>query len=95
MVKQLYMAPTHHVFASHQPSLEAQGSSFASSIAGQHGGKAVRDGLVTAIKVPVNCTGTIKDPLSRIPEDISRADEVQMCVKVASAFCNRSFSGCK
>lgn len=64
-------------------------------IAGQHGGKAVRDGLVTALKVPVNCTGTIKDPLSRIPEDISRADEVQMCVKAASAFCNRSFSGCK
>lgn len=59
------------------------------------GGKDVWDGLVTAIQVPVNCTGTSKDPLSRIPEDISRAEEVWMCVKASSVFCDTSFSRCK
>lgn len=76
-MKQLYTVPTHHVFASNKISLEAQSCHLLqiNNFWGA-GGKDVWDGLATAIKAPVNCTGTTKDPLSRIPEDISRSTNV-------------------
>ena len=46
--------------------------------------------FATAIKISVNCIGTVKDPLSRTPEDYSRAEEVQMCVKASFVLCDKS-----